>query len=971
MFLFMLFVQFYSHAQSPAFYCYTKQQGLVCEEIYDVHQDKLGFMWIATDRGVFRYDGYTFDPFTTAQGLTDNTVFRLFEDFRGRIWMMPFNGELCYIEYNRVVHYEFNDTIKKYLPGVRIARSLNILENGTVKVGLLNHGFINIDASGRLTREAPVISDYQRLFWAQSGVPGNFLMSSYIGGADNGRTLMMLDNKILSEQNFPPLSFHMSGLKRKNGSVLFCVDNNVYETNAQGQTAVFQLPYSVLTIIEDSHQSLWVGTSGGGILKYEPNATISSGKREQFYPNEIITSIIEDMEGSFWVATHHSGLLYLPNVGIRSWSFFGNDKACDLLPDADGKMFVLWRDHGLTSIDKDTAVIYDPEPTTNFYNTLVWNEKHNAILIGTSTAAFAFTLTSRTYTKIFASTVNSIACSNGVTYLGQSWNLCSVDANGKKFIYGEKQLRHRPDALLKDHEGTIWVGTLEGLYKVEDTVMRSVSSMHDLFTRRISGMCELPDSTLVVATQSNGIAFLHNEKVQALTQADHFLCDHVYGIVAGNGNTVWCSTQEGLYEIHYSRDSIKFEEQTIMKTIVGFGGKPGFVPELNQLWLCDGNRVIAFDPSTSTSSAFVPPIYITDVMVSDSSFGVTDTLRLKYDENSVRISFCGIAYRMQGHVNYRYRLKGSGDEWQFTKQNTVQLAGLRDGDYTFEVQAQNETGQWSAAPATFSFTIIPPFWSTWWFIAGCVVIGGLWMYILIVLRFRMIRRRDLLREQALIFRQQALASQMNPHFVFNTLNTIQALVLKEDKTKALDMFSVFATLLRKSLHNSTERFIPLHEELKILQLYFELEEMRFEGNLNYQILLGKNVDVESLNVPAMLIQPLVENALVHGIRGKEGGGSVDIRFELENGKLLCEVEDNGIGRAASSQAKKGHSSSGTRITRDRLRVLGQMNNENYLFEIIDKTNPLNGEATGTLVRLTLPFSFNKVTAHEETHSITG
>jgi LytS/YehU family sensor histidine kinase len=243
------------------------------------------------------------------------------------------------------------------------------------------------------------------------------------------------------------------------------------------------------------------------------------------------------------------------------------------------------------------------------------------------------------------------------------------------------------------------------------------------------------------------------------------------------------------------------------------------------------------------------------------------------------------------------------------------------------------------------------------------------IYVFAVIRFRVIRRRDLLREQALIFRQQALASQMNPHFVFNTLNTIQALVLKEDKTKALDMFSSFATLLRKSLQYSTERFIPLSEELRILNLYFELEEMRFEGNLSYRILPGENVDIEKLSVPAMLIQPLVENALVHGLRRKEGGGEVLIRFEFRGTKLICEVEDNGIGRAASSQVKKGHSSAGTRITRDRLRVLGLMNNEDYSIDIIDKINPETGEALGTIVRLTLPYSLNKITQNEKAERI--
>ncbi len=956
-------------AQSPAYYCYTTQQGLTCEEIYDVHQDKSGFIWVASDRGVFRFDGYTFRPFTTAQGLTDNTVFRIHEDYKGRIWLMPFSGDLCYIENEKVTNYPFNDTIEKYLPGVRVIRSISVHESGTIEIGVLIHGYVNISAEGKLTREKAT-SGASRTFWVREGESSELLMGSSETFNLNSNAEVQFVGKtvsVLGRMEKIPLKHHLSVVKRFNGSIVFCVGPNIYEMDNSGACIETSLPFHILTIMEDQQHCLWAGTDGG-LLKYQPAASVAGGKYELFYPNEIITSVIEDREGAFWVATHHNGLFYLPNVNIRAWSIFENDEARCLLPDSTGTMYVLWRDHGLTSISSDTAIVYNANLGKKYYNTIAWTEKHEAMLIGTADGAYHYNIQTNEHKEIFPSSVNSIACDSGKTYLGSSWNLCRINPIGERIIVGDPLIRHRPDVLLKGYDGTMWVGTLDGLYRVADTVLESVSEKHDLFTRRIAGMCQLPDATLVVATQSNGIAFLHNGIIQTLTQNDQFPCDHVYGVVAGLNNSLWCSTQEGLYEIHVSRGGISFEEQRIMKTIVGHGGKPGFVPSTNQLWVCDGNRVISFSPSATSVSTTSPPIYITGVFVGDSVLQMENRAELAYNENTLRISFCGIAYRLQGNVNYRYRLKG-GDEWQFTKQNTLEFASLGAGDYVFEVQAQNENGLWSSQAATFSFNILSPFWATWWFIGVCIIAGGLLLYVATVLRFRMIRRRDLLREQALIFRQQALASQMNPHFVFNTLNTIQAFVLKEEKTKALDMFSSFASLLRASLEHSTERYIPLEEELRILKLYFELEEMRFEGDLSYEIILGKNIETEKLSVPAMLIQPLVENALVHGLRRQEGGGEVVIRFDIRSEKLICEVEDNGIGRNAAGQFRKSHSSAGMRITRDRLRVIGQMNNENYSFDIIDKVNPGTGEALGTLVRFALPYTINKTTVDEKAESI--
>lgn len=962
-----------AYAQSPAFCRYGKESGLTCEEIYEVKQDRQGFIWIASDRGVFRYDGYTFQPFTTAQGLTDNTVFRMYEDFRGRMWLMPFNGELCYIENDKVIPYEYNDTIAKNLPGIRLIRSLEVRPDGSIVLGMLMSGQAEISPSGKLTL-IPIEGTDQvaELYWFFRTQGNELLIGSSLGISTDRFGISFPAG---GKQQFQPMSCinrrsALSAALSPSGVLYIGVGDSLFRIAADGGVRAFLLPAYIICITEDSEGALWIGTKGEGLLKYPPGTTDFASGYAVYFPGEIITSATEDSDHSFWVATHHNGLMYLPNTGIRCWSLFDNDESCGLLKDAQGKMYALWRDHGLSRIEGDSIIYFPHEDPRVIFKTLSWNSDKTKIIFGGTFNAFVFNPLKDSIQLLMKISVNSIACVNDRTYFGAAWSLLCVAGDGSSYHVGKKDVRHRPDVLYTDRAGTLWVGTLDGLFKVEDTNLVH-QSQHELFERRISGMCQMTDGTLIIATQSNGIAFMRDGIVRALTQADGFPCDHIYGLTEGENNTLWCSTNGGLFLITPGTDKITFEPFPALPSILGNLGKLCYVPQTQELWLCNGNRVISFKPSALNRNGNAPRVYIRSVFSGDSMIDTKETAQFGRDEKSIRITYCGIVYRLQGHVPYRYRLSGQDNEWQYTEQNTVEFAALEAGEYTFEVQAQNENGEWSLSPATFSFVIVPAFWETTWFLCGAIVTGALLMYMLFVMRFRAIRRRDLIREQALIFRQQALASQMNPHFVFNTLNTIQALVLKEEKTKALDMFSSFATLLRKSLENSTERFIPFSEEIKMLTLYFQLEEIRFEGNLSYQIVLANNVDPDTLSVPAMLIQPLAENALVHGLRRKAGACSVEVRFRFAQKQLICEIDDNGVGRAASAKKQSGRTSAGTSITRDRLRVIGEMQNETYAFEIIDKTDPETGNALGTLVRFTMPYVLNKKTVNEKTDRITG
>lgn len=968
----LLWIQFFHSAlvaQSPACLRYDEATGFNSGEVYDILQDRNGFIWTATDRGVFRFDGYTFEPFTTAQGLTDNTVFCIQEDYLGRIWVMPFNGRLCYIENSKVVQYVFNDTLEKYLSGNRIARSIHVLSSGGIEIGYLTHGIVEVSARGELRKTVIHIPGAMRQYSAVQTEEEEIILGSFnysMVSSPSMFTFQFGSLTLCEALTSVPRRENIKGVRRRSGSWCFAVANYLIEIDTLGRITHVPLPYQPLCLYEDQQQCLWIGfDEAGGLRRYTSPTSCSEGYFEDFYSGETVTGIIQDTEGSIWVSTLYNGLIYIPFVHVRCWRLAGDskDEALAFLPYGSSTVFSLWRDHGVARmVDNQLQFFPGIAGDKRSFKTLAWNSYTNELLIGTTNKTFAYDPETKKFTRSYWAGSNSLAVTEKGTYVGAAWNL-RFWTHGKvadsTIVLGSPSVRIRPNVLFEDRNHHMWMGGLNGLSLVNDTAVVSWSDKHPLLKSRISGICELADSTLVVATQSNGIVLIRHG-MAAQIQCDKAISfDHISGVTAGEGNTFWISSRSGLYRLSVTENNCSINSYTGLRDIAGDVGACYYSAETKMLWLANNTDIICFDPSLIGTGRPYPPVYIHSVTINDSLLSLTGKPELDYYNNFLHVVFSGLVYRLKGDILYRYRLTGEDSTWKYTKQHSVDLAGLQPGEYRLEIEAQGEEGDWSVHPAVYSFFLRPPFWQTQWFNACVLLLALLLCCGAVALRYSILRKRDLLREQALMYRQEALASQMNPHFVFNAMNTIQSLVLSEDKSKALEMFASFATLLRSSLQHSGERYIALSEEIRSLELYFQLEQMRFGEKLKFSLDVSANLQREKVSVPAMLVQPMVENAILHGIGPRESGGTVWVRFILEGKNMICEVEDDGSGRDSFSQARESdRKKSGIKITMDRLQVLKELEQSDYAFHITDKKCPETGAAKGTLVRFNIPHISN-------------
>ena len=378
-----------------------------------------------------------------------------------------------------------------------------------------------------------------------------------------------------------------------------------------------------------------------------------------------------------------------------------------------------------------------------------------------------------------------------------------------------------------------------------------------------------------------------------------------------------------------------------------------FAIDDNQLWLTHAKGVQHLRLAALHQEVPIPAISIRQVTVNDSvlqeigSLGTFDHTQRKF-----RFQVSTPTLRYRANIVYHYRLLGYEDAWTTApyRDHEFTYNALGPGQYTFQVKAENQ-GKISQA-ATYSFSISAPLYARWWFIVVVALLILALISLIYLRQLRVQRRKASLLNELNVSRLTAIQSQMNPHFIFNALNSIQDLVLQGDIDNSYTFITKFANLVRRTLNYSDKDFIEFEQEMELLKLYLSLEKLRFKHDFEYTI---DTQDIDDIQVPPMLIQPFVENALIHGLIHREGPKQLDIRFELGE-TLICTVQDNGVGREKSREIKARQSAaeesfSGAAI-RKRFAILRAHFEGELGFEYEDLME--NGQASGTKVTLHIP-----------------
>jgi len=336
------------------------------------------------------------------------------------------------------------------------------------------------------------------------------------------------------------------------------------------------------------------------------------------------------------------------------------------------------------------------------------------------------------------------------------------------------------------------------------------------------------------------------------------------------------------------------------------------------------NGFNVFHPDSVKDNSNVPSVVISNFKKFDKRFRLVDVLtefglfKLSYKDNFITFEFVAFDYTNPQKNQYVYKLEGLYDDWIYGgNQRYVTFINFDPGEYVFRVKGANSDGVWNERGASVRILIISPFWKTWWFMWLAICLS-LTVLLLVVMNLReRIKKKVELNKKISELKLQALRAQMNPHFVFNTINSIQYFISSNERKAVYNYLSKFSKLMRKVFDNVEKFKLLISEELDSLKLYLELESLRFEGKFNYKIVVDAQIDIHNIEISTLLIQSFVENAIYHGLRFKRSKGTLDVHLSLGDGSIICVIEDNGIGirKALKSKSKNGgHKPVGLKIS---------------------------------------------------------
>lgn len=968
-------------AQLPYLKHFTTRDGLPSSTLYGGIQDIDGFIWFGTDVGVTRFDGKHFTNFSLSDGLSDNEILVVDQDSKGRIWFLGFNGTVSYY-FNGKIYNSENDSL---LRGIRSDVSfLNFFED--------NCGRIWFSTSNETILLYPD-NRIQVLGWRE--FPG----SAYVYDSDSTQIVLSYTKQSITKYfngsietyNANYSIYHGSYMLRlKDGSVLFQSKDGIVRQNDTIQTLIIprtkylKTEYSVKRQIGSERinymiltpdNKLWLSLNGNGFYVFD----YQDLRAEPFViKNTSPGALLCDHEGNIWMGTLDNGIFMLPawvsdsrlynaEDGItekKVYSVSKNLRGDILLGQNNGKIRVISKD-GKTGIRKYFS-------NSNYNRISFIRHFSNEIWLGSDEGVFHIGNTCRHQLlhPEYEGNYSPLGSIKDLTVTEKGLFICGPDnllfyalpctGNRKHKCQKLNTGPHRNFSIHAAFDGTIWYSNVHGLFSLKGEHIVSHGANNALLKNRISDMLELSDSTIVLAMYGYGLVFYRKGKVVLHLNRKDGLASNICRRLFVLNDRIYVASPEGVSIIHYAKGKVQqIKNYNTTNALPTNDVNDVYADEEEILIATASGLVILKQKNLTEKDKGVPLMRILSISMENREIDSDSNYQFDYTQNSIQFKFIGIYYKSPDEVIYRYRINEK-DAWQFTQNTSIDLLSLQDGAYTFQIQAKVKDGLWSSVES-FSFRINPPIWKTNWFIAGIILLIMAITITLIQMRFRKLkekhREKIKLDKQINGLEQQALQAMMNPHFIFNVMNSIQLFMNSNDRNAANYYLSEFARLIRMNLNLTVKGLVSLEEEIDYMELYLSLEKIRFGEQFSYEIILSPDIDDDETMLPPMMIQPFLENAIWHGILPLKGKGHVILSIQKAENKLLkILVIDNGVGisddKKVSEVKADSHKSYGMALTRQRLELI-EKETGTKLHIKIEKAYPeeLN---PGTRVELLLP-----------------
>ncbi len=522
--------------------------------------------------------------------------------------------------------------------------------------------------------------------------------------------------------------------------------------------------------------------------------------------------------------------------------------------------------------------------------------------------------------------------------------------------------------VLVDKNNNWWLAQINGLYYYD----RAADSLHHIVLPGDKKDVEMhvvafDSSGMVYAGGLDGVYIISPKDLlvkKTLDKRDGLASNNIVGLLCDKMGSMWIlgniGTSKydpalGTLQSFDARDGIEKSNHTLCNF---------YLAEDGEVFLTGSAGFNFFYPNRIHVEKKPLQVYITGVELKDSSISMPQQVEyaFEYHQNNLSFSYLAVDFKLGTAIQYRYRLNGFDTSFSYAgKQRTARYTNLPAGKYAFTVEASINGKDWYATASPVNFIIAKAFWKTWLFIFLMLALLAAAIFIFFYFKVKKVRKEEAVKRdfesKIAQVRMNLLRTQMNPHFLFNSLNSINSFILKNDRQNASGYLTKFSRLMRLILDNSRNEWVVLDSELKAIELYVQLEALRFNHAFNHHIEKGPGIDAANILLPPMLVQPYIENAIWHGLMyRKEPGGLLTINITDNNGMLEVLIKDNGVGREAATALKSKSAlqqkSYGMRITAERMNSVNESYHINAKSTITDLFDA-DGNASGTEVLLTL------------------
>ncbi len=944
---------FLAKSQTPYYKQLSTETKFPSNVIYDIYQDKLGFMWFGSEVGLIKFDGQQSTVFSTNKS-SGKAVSNILESEDGTIWCQNFSGHFFFTRNDSLILKPEISTFGNYMPACMIQESIlacftknsislhNTQTKKTKTITLNLTGFLPSINSNSSTYNLFSPSLKKTITVDTSG---KLNTKEFINVSPNSFFYTSINNQELVISKAKPIVLNY-GTKviKKDLSTLFTnrILNNV-------------------KIFDDKQIAL---LTSSGFCFISNTLNISSF----YFENETTSSILKDNEGNIWLGTLNNGVYFIPHLSVKKY-LTGNytskvykGKERLFVGTSKNEIFIFDLKTGIKkTLTKDLAkhelkvihqnpynkdVLYCSD---KFYHVTELGKKNNSEIMSVNAIT---QIDSTHYLLSESATLSIYPITKNDKWL--NWAI----GNGR-YVFKKRLCLHKEYVRVKSAEyinDTIFSATTAGLYKYGKQITLQI--FYNKQPIECFQLAKLGDS-LIIATTNYDILFYCNGIVKPFITKKQGLGTSEIFSVKVFANKIYILNNDGI-EVF----SVKAKKLQTYSRSDGFLNidVTDFIVDKDTLIAANIDGLITIPLNKSVINTSLPKLVFNQFYINQTKAIYKSNLELNHNQNFIEINFSLIDYRGSDYTKIYYSINNG--KWIYLNAKNLSLNALETGKYEVKLKAINERGYECKKNLVFNFSIKPPFYKTWWFILFEIIAFLALLFLGFKYRIGLVKKKNKLLTEKMALEKalhistlSSIKAQMNPHFIFNALNTIQSYIYLNDKKTAADYLVNFSELTRLILDMSNKEKVYLEEEIKALELYLKLEKMRFEEDFNYFI-IKENLQSDIVSIPSMLIQPYVENAIKHGLLHKKGEKKLTIEFQQNNKMVTVIITDNGIGIEASKQINalrnKNHQSFATSANQKRFELLNKNNQSAIGVEFINLTNAQN-QSIGTQVILNIPF----------------